>query len=140
MLVLPAPIVEQIRDHLRLAYPNEGAGLLLGAEQAGKREISQVLTLANAFADEEQYHRFLLTAEDMLAGELAAAEAGLDVLGIFHSHPDCPNVPSEYDREYALPWYSYLIVRVDNGESVSYRSWLLNDDRLAYTEEPVQIL
>jgi proteasome lid subunit RPN8/RPN11 len=140
MLVLPTPIVKQIRDHLHQAYPNEGAGLLLGSEQAGRREIVQVLTLANAFADEEQYHRFLLTAEDMLAGELAAAEAGLDVLGIFHSHPDCPNVPSEYDREYALPWYSYLIVRVDHGESVSYRSWLLQDDRLDYTEEAVQIL
>jgi proteasome lid subunit RPN8/RPN11 len=64
---------------------------------------------------------------------------GLDLIGVFHSHPDCPNIPSEYDREWAQPFFSYVITRVDAGRAVSLRSWKLAEDRSKYDEEEVSI-
>jgi proteasome lid subunit RPN8/RPN11 len=64
---------------------------------------------------------------------------GVDLIGVFHSHPDCPNVPSEYDREWAQPFFSYIISRVDKGKTVSHRSWRLVEDRSTYEEEEISI-
>jgi proteasome lid subunit RPN8/RPN11 len=97
-----------------------------------------VLPFANKFESGEQYHRYLITAQDMLQGEIEAEKLGLDVIGVFHSHPDHPAQASEYDREHALPWYSYLIVSVQKGRAASARSWVLSDDRAKFVEETIQ--
>lgn len=138
-LIVPPTIYKQLTAHLSAAYPNEGAGLLLGEAHGDDRRVRAVLTFENQFAADEQYHRYLLTAEDMLRGEEQAEALGLDVLGVFHSHPDHPSVASEYDREYALPWYSYLIVSVWAGQPTTAQSWRLTDDRQRFDEEPVSI-
>lgn len=126
--------------HLVAAYPNEGAGLLLGTVDGDDRFISAVLTLPNRWAGDEQYHRFLLTPQDMLAGEQAAARQGLDVIGIFHSHPDHPAEPSGFDREWALPWYVYTITRVSDGRVDHTRAWRLRDDRSGYSEDTFSLI
>ena len=89
--------------------------------------------------DAARHNRFLITPEEYLKAELKAEDLGLSLIGVFHSHPDCPNVPSEYDREWAQPFFSYIITRVDDGKSVSHRSWRLVEDRTTYTEEEIKI-
>ena len=139
-LRIPERIYAQIAAHLEAAFPNEGAGLLLGDDARDHRNVHCVLTFENRFSPDEQYHRYLLTPEDMMAGEDAAEKHSLDVIGVFHSHPDNPARPSEYDREHALPWYSYLIVSVHDKAAGNACSWLLADDRTRFNEERVYIL
>ena len=135
MLTIPASVLNALERHGAAAYPNEGAGLLLGQAGNGHKTVVDILPLANRWGAEEQYHRFLLTPQDMLQGEAEAARRGLEVIGIFHSHPDHPAQPSPFDRDWALPWYSYLITSVENGRASLSRSWLLKEDRSAFEEE-----
>jgi proteasome lid subunit RPN8/RPN11 len=128
-------LIGQINTHVEEAYPEEGAGFLVGVEG----EVKQILPLPNAREDEARHNRFLFTPEDYLKAELTADSLGLSLIGVFHSHPDCPNVPSEYDREWAQPYFSYIITRVDDGKAVSHRSWRLLEDRSKYEEEEIKI-
>jgi proteasome lid subunit RPN8/RPN11 len=133
-------IVKQIHSFLEAAYPDEGAGLLLGEDKDGQRRVLVVLPLTNSRESDARRNRYLITAQDMLHGELEAVRLGLDVVGIFHSHPDSPNRPSEFDREWALPWFSYLITTVNDGLAQSSRSWRLQDDRSQFKEELVAVI
>ena len=135
MLAVSSDLVEQINKHVEEAYPEEGAGFLIGAQG----EVKQILPLPNAREDEARHNRFLITPEDYLKAELTADRLGLSLIGVFHSHPDCPNIPSEYDREWAQPFFSYIITRVDQGKAVSSRSWRLVEDRSRYEEEEIKI-
>jgi proteasome lid subunit RPN8/RPN11 len=136
VLKISKELTARMEAHLEKAYPGEGAGFLLGVEG----EVKDVLPLENAREDEARHNRFLITPEDYLKAEMQAAGLGVDLIGVFHSHPDCPNVPSEYDREWAQPFFSYIITRVDEGKVVSHRSWRLIEDRTKYDEEEVEII
>ncbi len=136
MLSISKELLARINAHLEAAYPDEGAGFLLGEED----EVKEILTLSNAREDGARHNRFLITAEEFMKAEVKADSLTLSLIGVFHSHPDCPNVPSEYDREWAQPFFSYIITRVDNGKAVSHRSWRLTEDRSKYDEEEVFIL
>ena len=136
MLKVSSDLIYRINAHLEAAYPDEGAGFLLG--EAG--EVKEILTLPNAREDGARHNRFLITAEDYVKAEVKADSLTLSLIGVFHSHPDCPNIPSEYDREWAQPHFSYVITRVDNGKAVSHRSWKLTEDRSHYDEEEINIL
>lgn len=135
MLTISTGLLEKITAHLEAAYPEEGAGFLLGAVG----EVREIVALPNAREDEARHNRYLITPEDYLKAEMKAAELGVDLIGVFHSHPDCPNEPSEFDREWAQPFFSYIISRVDNGKAVSHRSWVLTEDRSKYEEEELKI-
>ena len=135
MLAITNDLIGQINSHVEEAYPEEGAGFLIGVEG----EVKQILPLPNAREDEARHNRFLITPEDYLKAELTADRLGLSLIGVFHSHPDCPNIPSEYDREWAQPFFSYIITRVDEGKPVSHRSWRLLEDRSKYEEEEISI-
>ena len=139
-LNLPVHLQNEINAHLREAYPNEGAGLLLGSENNGSKQVSRIILFENKFAADEQRTRYLITAEDMLQGEIQSEDYQMDVVGIFHSHPDHPAVPSEYDREYALPWYTYLIVSVQQGNPAAARCWRLAEDRSHFNEEKLTVM
>ena len=135
MLVVSNDLIEQINKHVEEAYPEEGAGFLIGVEG----EVKEILALPNAREDEARHNRFLITPEEYLKAELTADKLGLSLIGVFHSHPDCPNIPSEYDREWAQPFFSYVITRVDEGKAVNSRSWRLIEDRSKYEEEEIKI-
>ena len=135
MLAISSEVVKAINAHVEKAYPEEGAGFLIGV----KGEVKEILSLPNAREDEARHNRFLITPEDYLKAELKADSLGLSLIGVFHSHPDCPNVPSEYDREWAQPFFSYIITRVDEGKAVNHRSWRLVEDRSKYEEEEIKI-
>ena len=132
-------LLNEIHSQGENAYPEEGAGLLLGYEQEGIRFVQSLLILENAREDTARHNRYLITAADMLGGEKEAERLGQSIIGIFHSHPDHPNLPSEFDREWAIPWYSYLITRVDNGRAVESKSWRLIDDRSGFSPEDIII-
>ena len=134
-LKLTQHILDEISKHVEEAYPEEGAGFLIGVEG----EVKQILSLPNAREYAARHNRFLFTPQDYLKAELRADSLGLSLIGVFHSHPDCPNVPSEYDREWAQPFFSYIITRVDAGKVVSHRSWRLVEDRSKYEEEEISI-
>jgi proteasome lid subunit RPN8/RPN11 len=135
MLVLSKQLVDGINAHIEDAYPEEGAGFLLGTDG----EVKEIYALPNAREDGARHNRFLISPDDYLKAEMKAAELGVDLIGVFHSHPDCPNVPSEYDREWAQPFFSYIISRVDEGRTVSHLSWRLVEDRTKYDEEEIKI-
>ena len=135
MLLVPNRLMEQINTHVEKAYPEEGAGFLIGDEG----QVREILTLSNAREEGARHNRFLFTPEDYLKAEVKAEGLGLNLIGVFHSHPDCPNIPSEYDREWAQPFFSYIITRVDHGKAVNSRSWRLLEDRSKYEEEEIKI-
>ncbi len=138
-LSMTAALQRAIYAHGEAAYPNEGAGLLLGEAADAQKTLVDILPLANEWDAGEQYHRYLITPADMLRGETEAARRGLDVIGIFHSHPDHVAEPSTMDRDWALPWFSYVITSVRQAKAEVSRAWRLRDDRSAFDEEPIQI-
>ena len=139
MLIIPPQALKALETHGEAAYPNEGAGLLLGRAADGHKTVVDILPLENRSGAEEQYHRYQITPEDALYGEKEAIRRGLDVIGFFHSHPDHPAVPSEFDRQWAT-WSgsSYIITTVEKGRAVVSRSWLLKEDRSAFEEEEIK--
>ncbi|MDH5505889.1 MAG: M67 family metallopeptidase [Anaerolineae bacterium] len=136
-LQITAALLDEIHAHGESAYPEEGAGLLLGRAHGAHRQVQATIILSNAREDAARRNRYLITPQDMLAAEQHAARLGLDVIGVFHSHPDHPNQPSDFDRDWALPWFSYLITSVAQGRAAGSRSWRLSDDRQVFTEEPL---
>lgn len=139
-LLIPKALLESIHQHGERAYPEEGAGFLLGKQDADTRQVKELIPLSNSREDDARHNRYLLTAKDMLHGETEAQKRGLDVVGVFHSHPDHPNQPSEFDREWALPWFSYLITSVANGQTAGSRSWRLEEDRSGFREEEIELI
>ena len=140
ILEFSAKILKDIHVHGESSYPEEGAGLLLGKVNGDYKRVISIIKYSNAREDNARHNRYLLTPQDYLHGEQEASNLGLDVLGIFHSHPDHPNRPSEFDREWAMPWFSYVITSVQTGNAVDSRSWLLSDDRSHFFEEEIRVI
>jgi proteasome lid subunit RPN8/RPN11 len=138
-LSLSAGLLEEIRAHGAQAYPEEGAGLLLGAFDGDARRVTRLLPLDNRFLPESRNRRYLLAPRDLLAAEDEAERMGLEIIGVFHSHPDHPARASEFDTQWALPVYSYLITQIQAGAASESRSWRLAEDRGMMVEEPLEV-
>jgi proteasome lid subunit RPN8/RPN11 len=136
-LWLSRQILAQINAHGETSYPEEGAGFLLGSVEGQQRVVSQIFTTENAREDAARHNRYLVTPEDYLKAEITAERLGLDLIGVFHSHPDHPNRPSEFDREWAQPFFSYVITSVNDGKAVESRCWRLSEDRSKFEEEKI---
>ncbi len=139
MLRLSKDILTQIHAHGESAYPEEGAGFLLGDDGA-ERMVKKILPLSNSREDAARHNRYLITPEDYLKAELEAGRLRLNLIGVFHSHPDHPNRPSEFDRDWAQPFFSYIITSVDAGKAIESRSWRLLEDRSQFVEEKIQTI
>ncbi len=129
---LSAALQQAIIEQMEAAYPNEGGGFLLGRPLADDITILEVMQVENTFAAEEQYHRYAMTPQDWMRLEDEADERGLSLVGYYHSHPDSPAIPSEYDREHALPNFVYLITSVMMAKAADMRVWTLKTDRSAF--------
>lgn len=139
-ITMDQAILSQIQRHGEAAYPEEGAGLLLGHVRPSHRQVVALLPLVNSREAGARHNRYFITAQDMLRAEQEAESRDLNVIGVFHSHPDHPDHPSEFDREWALPWFSYVITSVVTGGASGGRSWRLREDRSAFDEEQIEIL
>lgn len=139
VLKLSEDLAGRIRAHGVETYPYECCGAILGrdGEGDGAREVRDLMPLANR-RDDSPRNRFEVTAEDVRLAEKTARGQKLELIGWYHSHPDAPARPSEYDREHAWPWYSYIIVSVQSGQPRDMNSWRLRDDRSAYDAEVIE--
>ena len=133
-LLLAAAADAAIRAHGRETFPHECCGALLGRDGAAH----EAFALANT-TEEGPRRRFLVRPDDYRLAEKRARDAGLDLLGFYHSHPDHPARPSQYDLDHAWPSLSYVIVSVVAGEDRQLTSWRLTADRSAFDEESVTL-
>lgn len=129
---LSIDLQREIFDQMEASYPNEAGGFLLGQARDGAVAIHDIMQVENTFAEEEQHHRYAMTPHDWMRLEDEADERGLSLIGYYHSHPDSPAIPSEYDREHALPNFVYVITSVMMAKAADMRVWRLRADRSAF--------
>ena len=138
MIKCTKEIEKSIREFGEQEYPNECCGLLFGKINSDKsKEITEILPISNAQNEENRYNRFLITPKDMIKGELYARKHNVDIIGFYHSHPDHPAKPSQFDLEHAWPVYSYIITSVINGKADVMTSWLLSSNRAKFENEEI---
>jgi proteasome lid subunit RPN8/RPN11 len=129
-LCLGAGVEDAIRRHGAETYPDECCGALIGRDGV----VSAAYPLPNT-TEEGPRRRFMVRPQDYRAAERHASENGGELLGFYHSHPDHPARPSQYDLDYAWPFFSYIIVAVRAGVPEDMTSWRLRDDRSAFDQE-----
>lgn len=128
----------EIAAHGERDYPYECCGLLLGSFSAdGTKLVAETYPISNAREEEAKRNRFLIRPEELMLGEKYAAGKELEVVGFYHSHPDHPAVPSQYDLEHAWPVYSYIVVSVRAAQAEDLRSWEMEFDRSRFNEEEI---
>ena len=148
-------LIGLIRRHGERDYPNECCGMLLGQDDGERKRVQEVVALKNLRTDREvsakylplkqpgresERNRYLIDPQDQIKVEKDARARGLEVVGYYHSHPDHPAQPSDYDREHAWPWYSYIIVSIERGEPKDVTCWVLSEDRSRFEPERVEVL
>jgi proteasome lid subunit RPN8/RPN11 len=140
-LILSADLRAQIESEGAAAYPNECCGILIGRDVAQngvtRRIVDRLEAGRNAFEAAEQYHRFSIDPAQQLKAEKSAEKEGKTVLGYYHSHPDHPARPSEYDRQHAWPYYSYVIVAIAKGAAVDMTSWVFDDQTETFFKQEI---
>jgi proteasome lid subunit RPN8/RPN11 len=139
MLILTEPLLREIEELALANYPQEGCGLLLGIHLGGENQVQMIYPVPNSWeVESEKVTRFRIEDRDMLDAEFAASDRGLDVIGIFHSHPEHPPIASSRDLSWATwPGYSYLITEVRSGKPGTSQSWQLRHDRTGFDEEEI---
>ncbi len=133
-LVISTELHDRLAHHLENTFPNEGGGFLVGHIKGDARQVTEIHLVENTFASEEQFHRYLAEVGEFQRIEDEADARGLSLLGYFHSHPDHPAIPSEFDRTHAWPYFAYLIVSVRGGKQAESRLWELATNRESFIE------
>ena len=128
-----------IREHAIKTYPEECCGIMIGHidRASSATEVRRLLAADNTREDTARHNRYLIEPRMILEAQRSADREGTIIVGYYHSHPDHPSQPSDFDREYAWPDLSYLIVSVCEGHVVDERSWRLRDDRTAFVQEDI---
>ncbi|MDR1471145.1 MAG: M67 family metallopeptidase [Synergistaceae bacterium] len=136
MISLPDEAELAIRAEGERAYPDECCGALLGGfdGESGKI-VKAILPIGNSSETAERFHRFTIGPGDFMRAEREAKARNMDLIGFYHSHPDHPAEPSDYDLEHALPFYSYVIVAVEQGAASGLTSWEMSADRARFLRE-----
>lgn len=114
--------------HAERTYPNECCGAMLGHFRGENKQVVAAVPLANSFSG-EQNTRYELRPEDLLEADHAARARGMDLIGIFHSHPDCDAYFSQTDLKHSCPWYSFVVLSVYNGKFDHAKSFLPDADQ-----------
>ena len=138
MIALEEQQADEIRLHGESEYPHECCGLLIGRlGEEGSKRIMEVYPISNAREEEAKHNRSLITPEEYMRGERYARGLGLEVVGNYHSHPDHPATPSQFDLDHAWPTWSYIIVSIREGRAHDLRSWEMAADRSRFDEEEI---
>jgi proteasome lid subunit RPN8/RPN11 len=132
-LSLQAGVGAAIRNHGVEAYPDECCGAMIGRDGI----VTRTYALPNA-TEEGPRRRFRIRPQDYREAERQATESGADLVGFYHSHPDHPARPSQYDLDHAWPVFSYVIVSVREGVAEDMTSWRLREDRSVFDEEDLE--
>ena len=120
-------------DHAQATYPNECCGAMIGTAD-GEKVVQVAVPLENAFSG-QQGERYELRPEDLLAADRKAREQGMDLVGIFHSHPDCDAYFSETDLKNSCPWYSFVVLSIKGGRFDHANSFLPNAEQTVAEKE-----
>ena len=113
--------------------------MLLGAIDGNTKRAAESRPMSNVFPKEERYHRYTVDPKEFLNVETEAESRGLEVVGIYHSHPNAPAKPSKFDLEHAWPTLSYVVMEVRDSKPVETRSWILEDDRSEFAPEHLTV-
>jgi len=124
-------------SHARQTYPNECCGAMLGSINGAGKTVRVALPLENAF-DGAQATRYELRPQDLLAADKAARTRQMDLIGIYHSHPDCGAYFSKTDLQNSCPWYSFVVLSIQKGEFDHANSWLPNAEQTEATQEELR--
>ncbi len=130
--------IEAIKQHGVRDFPHECCGVILGDLVDGVKVVRELRPLSNVHEDGHE-RRYLVSPDEMLTLMQEERRTKRKILGFYHSHPNHPAIPSEYDRDWASPWYTYIIVSIIDGKPDIISSWLLQDDRLAFTPDEIEI-
>jgi proteasome lid subunit RPN8/RPN11 len=125
---------EEMVRHAEATFPKECCGIMIGAEDNGTRQVRVAVPCRNAY-DGDQKDRFHIDPRDQLAADRKAREAGLTVLGFFHSHPNEDSYFSSTDLKFSWPWYSNVVMSVRDGAFSHAKSFIANDDQTAAEPE-----
>ncbi len=139
-VIISGELQQRVFEQMEATYPNEGGGFLLGAAEAGALTVVDIIQVDNVFAAEEQHHRYAMRPQDWMRLEDQADERGLTLIGYYHSHPDSPALPSDYDREHALPNFVYIITSVIMARAADMRAWRLQPDRSRFDQLTLKVL
>ena len=120
--------------HARQAYPNECCGAMLGSTDGDMKTVHVAMALENSY-EGAQAARYELRPQDLLAADKAARERRMDLIGIYHSHPDCDAYFSKTDLQNSCPWYSFIVLSIQHGEFHHANSWLPNFDQTEAAKE-----
>jgi proteasome lid subunit RPN8/RPN11 len=128
----------QMVEHARSTYPNECCGVMLGSVDDGQKRVAVAMPMDNASAG-SQRARYELRPEDLLKADREARNRGMDLVGIYHSHPDCGAYFSETDLKNSCPWYSFVVLSIQKGEFDHASSWLPNAEQTAAEKEELKL-
>ena len=134
-IILSSEAFDVIRRNCGVAYPYECCGALIGRD----RLVIEALPLPNT-TEEGAQTRFRVRPTDYQMAEQRALRLNAELMGFYHSHPDHPASPSQYDLDHAWPVFAYVIVSVDRGQPREVTSWRLTEDRSAFCEESVKVI
>jgi proteasome lid subunit RPN8/RPN11 len=139
MVLLPAPLEDEIRRHGEATYPEECCGFLiakeLSPEENGNRRIVRIAPMKNRM-EGARGRRFVIPPEELREFERSLEGTGEVLVGFYHSHPDHPAVPSLFDQEHAWPWYTYLVLAVDGGRSAELGAFELGAEDRRFSPVP----
>ncbi len=138
MIQLNTNHIQIIKNHAKKTYPDEYCGLILGYINSQYKTVLEIIPTENVWNTEkgnftqDQEHstssRYAISPQVMLHTQKAAINRNLNIIGIYHSHPDYPAIPSEWDRIYAWTEYSYVILSLQNTQASELQSWSLDDN------------
>jgi proteasome lid subunit RPN8/RPN11 len=132
---IPKAVLRAIEDHAREAYPEECCGFLLGhVGEPGRVQRSQ---RARNVATENRKRRYVIDPLELLHADEKARKEGLDLIGVYHSHPDHPAAPSEYDRSRAGTWFSYVILSIVGRQPKDATSWRFDEAAAKFDREDI---
>ena len=134
IMIDPGARKDMINDALN-SFPDECCGFFFGREDGDDRFITDIIIVDNA-KNGDKRRRFEISPLDYIKAEQFADGQHLQLLGVYHSHPNHPAVPSEQDRLAAQPYFSYIIISVTENQFQDIRSWRLNDER-NFVEEKI---
>ena len=134
--VSAAPWREMV-THAQSTYPNECCGAMLGTVDNGSKRVAIAMPLENASAGSQQ-QRYELRPEDLLNADREARRQKMDLIGIYHSHPDCGAYFSETDLKNSCPWYSFVVLSIQKGEFDHANSWLPNPEQTKAEKEELK--
>lgn len=135
---VPKRVYDDIIAHAKEAYPEECCGVLVGNVMGG-RKLFESHRASNANTERAR-DRYIIDPREINVIDKTARVEGLDIIGFYHSHPDHPDRPSQFDREMGQAGYSYFIVSVSKGAEVSLKSWVFEEDGEPFKEEAIKVV